>query len=801
MPAASYVQESFLGGEWSQSAQGHFSHPDYRKAMNACLNTIPVEAGAAQRRPGTRTLQATRKGLAGRVIPYTFEQNFPYLIEFTDGYLRFFTGTELVMTNDPQAVVSISTASPAVVTTARVHGWFTGNAVMFNSLGALGNANPRLQNRVFEITVLTTTTFSLVDQITGAALDGSTLGTFVSGNVTRVNERQTSYTSSSWANIRSVQAETKAILLNGTAPQVAEVELFPTASQFASFRFGAVSFIDGPYFPPFPGSQVSSSGLVGEVTLTLGFQTYDPTVAYSIGDYVTYSGQGYRSLLASNLNKQPDAHPEAWAAVNAGDPINEGRGLVEADIGRHIRLLSEPPLWDVTATYVAKQVVAYADGLGGYSYWTATGAVAAGIQPGTSTLWAINATGAIWTWGRILDVSTAGVIAPATAIGSLSSGGGAASAFDGNPSKSFASSASTTGSVDTHPVWSPFPWPVGSVVYYQGYFYRLDFLAIGGTAFIDFTHAPAGYPFWTNIGTPADLTIDAYVGQHYGAAKTISSVTVTPTVDLGFTNAALITLNLRGKSSAPTSAGDGTLLGTAGTIGNTFSPVTINSTDSTTTYLYVWVEAIVTYTQPLPGLTSFTGEIGIAQVAIRSPALANGSAVTLQIVGALCQHDPHMAAWAFGGENGWPTCGTYHEGRLWLSGVLGNRIDGSKSQRQLFNFAPTAPSARWRTTTRSLHVRRAGREHDLLDGAGPAGHHLRHAGRRMAGAPAAPGALTPTNMQRAASPRSAAPTSSRAAPSTRWCSCSATAARSWSISPTCIRASSRRRTSPRRPST
>lgn len=39
---------------------------------------------------------------------------------------------------------------------------------------------------------------------------------------------------------------------------------------------------------------------------------------------------------------------------------------------------------------------------------------------------------------------------------------------------------------------------------------------------------------------------------------------------------------------------------------------------------------------------------------------------------------------------GWPSCGTYHEGRLWLSGSMPNRFDASKSNEG-FNFAPTAP--------------------------------------------------------------------------------------------------------------
>lgn len=49
------------------------------------------------------------------------------------------------------------------------------------------------------------------------------------------------------------------------------------------------------------------------------------------------------------------------------------------------------------------------------------------------------------------------------------------------------------------------------------------------------------------------------------------------------------------------------------------------------------------------------------------------------------------ANWRFGmfsPATGEPTCGCYHEGRLWLSGVLGNRIDGSVPN-DIFNFSPT----------------------------------------------------------------------------------------------------------------
>jgi hypothetical protein len=49
----------------------------------------------------------------------------------------------------------------------------------------------------------------------------------------------------------------------------------------------------------------------------------------------------------------------------------------------------------------------------------------------------------------------------------------------------------------------------------------------------------------------------------------------------------------------------------------------------------------------------------------------------------------------YSNTTGWPTCGTYHEGRIWLGGVVSNRFDGSVSNGFVgtgLNFAPTAPS-------------------------------------------------------------------------------------------------------------
>ena len=267
MADATYAIPGFLGGEISQFAQGRFDKPDYRISLNVCLNSFPIEIGAWTPRPGTQYAGHTRGGLPGRVLEFDFEQSSPITMEFTDGWLRFRNGPSLLTTNDTQTVSAISTANPAVVQTSAANPWATGNTATFPP------GVPLLENRQFTITVIDTTHFSLQDALTGANIDGSTLGTIPGGlTVSRVQELQTVYGAGSWSTttMRAVQAETTTILLNGSiAPQAVTVPTLPTQTANATFAIGPVTFNDGPYLDPFTnGVQISPGAKTGIVTMT-----------------------------------------------------------------------------------------------------------------------------------------------------------------------------------------------------------------------------------------------------------------------------------------------------------------------------------------------------------------------------------------------------------------------------------------------------------------------------------------------------------------------------------------------------
>lgn len=633
MANSTYERFNFLGGEISLLAQGRIDREQYITSMNVCFNGHPVESGAWVRRPGTAHAYITRGAAAGRVMRFDFQASTPYTIETTDGFMRFRVGQRLANTNDAQTVSAISTANPAVAQTAAATGWASGNTVVFPT-----NGNGNLDNRQFLITTVDGTHFSLQDPITGANIDGSTLGPFVSGTVARVQELTTPYTLGSWAQIRIIQAETTAVLLApAQQPQILTVPTLPGPATDALFSLATVVFLDGPYLdPPTNGAQVTPGGKTGIVTLALTFPAYDATKAYKVGDFVASGGVNYESLVDQNLNNTPVSSPSDWAAVSAGAAINNGQGWLGTDVGRLVRLFSEPALWVAATSYTTGNTVSYNPGQipGASTYWTAL-ANSTGVVPGSNlSSWSLLPTNqaAIWSWGRIVSLANqiSQTVSGVSNIGNMTGGGGLAAAFDG---------------ITSQP-----------------------------------TSACANLP-----------SVSGWVGRHFGGgAQAIGSVTVYPSNDANFVGlflgarpGSVITINLYAKNTAPASATDGTLIGTSGPFTDGPTAVTIQSM-SVASWNYVWVNIVT-------GSTTACAELQFFNPA----GTGSGSAVELEILGPALLYTNPCITWRLGvysGTTGYPTCGCYHEGRIWLGGAVANRFDASVSNGivgNTINFAPT----------------------------------------------------------------------------------------------------------------
>lgn len=360
MADASYLQTSFLGGEWSPLAQGMMADPNYRSGMNVARNVLPLEEGSAARRPGTRLVGPTRKGVPGVLRAFDFQQNHPYNLELTAGHMRFLAGSSMIVESfGLNIVVALNTANPVQVTTATAHGWSTGDEVLFQWINT-SPATPSiaaLLGRQVEITVTSTTTFTCADAVTGLGLDGTSM-VLGSADITvaRIVDFVTPYAQADLQAINQVQDQSDLLLLhNKYPPQAILSTAAPTAAANAVFTISAAVFKDGPYLdPPKDGTTITPGAVNGSTTLTL-------------------AGGSTR-----------------WAAT---------------DVGRMVRLFSEPAAWAIGTAYTTGQQVKFNG-----AYYQAL-ANNTGKEPDQDVVnWGVSTTAAIWNWALITAFSSATVV-------------------------------------------------------------------------------------------------------------------------------------------------------------------------------------------------------------------------------------------------------------------------------------------------------------------------------------------------------------------------------------------------------
>ncbi len=326
MGSSSYLQTSFLGGEWATEVQGRSDTEAYKTGLNKCVNYYPVEQGSLLRRQGFKYIGHTLGGNPARLVGFdAFAANsislFPLQLEFTDGFIRFISGSTFV-TDSSFNVTSISNATPAVVTTSLPHGWTTGDTVIFTTDPyALLGPSP-LYNLQFAITVTGASTFSIAANVGGASIVGTNIPTLAANSykVFRIAHLVSPYSSSQWIQNTFLEDETQILSFN---PRVSPRSI-KTITANPGFSIGTFPFLDGPYLD------------INTTTTTL-----TPSAA-----------TGSITITAS-----------AVTGINPTNATPTGVGFRASDVGRHLRMLNQPLPWDPTSNaYVVGNEVLYVDG-------------------------------------------------------------------------------------------------------------------------------------------------------------------------------------------------------------------------------------------------------------------------------------------------------------------------------------------------------------------------------------------------------------------------------------------------------
>jgi hypothetical protein len=740
MPISNFVQASFLGGEWSPFAQGRSDLPTYRQAMAVCRNGIPLEEGAWCRRSGTRFATTTRGGVAGRAISFAFEQAAPYDMVFTDGFVEFIASSaqssiittplpkdfRLVTTNDNHDVSNITTTNPAQITTTFNNTWSTGDQIQFLFATTL-NAGfvPLLRNRRFTITVLSANTFSIADPLTGAGIDGSTLGWSATPTntliATRILAIVTPYTAGAWSAVRKVQAETQAVLLHPTiAPQSLNVNTLPTASAFGTFKLAAANFIDGPYLDPPTDGTILTPNLTSPSSGTLP--------SNQGWNLMTANGSKFLAAASSSTAAATSTDGVTWAAQTLpfAPVCMTSNGTIYVIIGSGTQAATSPDGVTWTSRTLSDS------GTWGCVGWNGTVFCVGGSKTGVGPATLTSPDGITWT----------------THINGTIIAAGVAIAWNGTK---FAMSVNAGGIGSTLESADGITWTIGSFQFSGGGFPPVAgciavkttvFCALVNNSNISFASTDNGVT-WLQGTMPSSASWVAIAanGTTFVALASGAGICATSTDGLNWTSHALpsmqswdaiawngttfsiaasgytttyvsttgvfSTLTLTASATGPINNGVGFVSTDVGRLIRLlseplpwFSASTYSAGDKVkfNNVYFFSLQGTNTNHQPDVSPTFWAISTAIATWTWGTILTVNSSVQVIVSIGGadLLYPTIYMKIWRLGvysNTTGWPTCGAYHEGRIWLAGALPNRFDASVTNQIAagnLNFAPTA---------------------------------------------------------------------------------------------------------------
>jgi hypothetical protein len=274
-------QTNFTAGELTPKLAGQVDFKKYNNGVEVLENMTVFPQGGATRRYGTKFVAEVKdSSKITRLIPFEFNIEQSYILEFGNQYIRFFKDNGQI-TNATKNITNITQANPAVVTVAS-HGYTNGTDVWINSVGGM----TQLNGRRFRIANVTTNTFEL------SGVDSTSYTTYTSGGtVASVYEIASPFTESMLYDIQFTQsADVMYIVQETLEPR----KLSRTGH--TSWTLSTVEFINGPYLDDNDTSTTFTSS-----TNTVG-----------VG----------RTLTASSITG-----------------INDGVGFKSSDVGRLVRMV------------------------------------------------------------------------------------------------------------------------------------------------------------------------------------------------------------------------------------------------------------------------------------------------------------------------------------------------------------------------------------------------------------------------------------------------------------------------------
>ena len=274
-------QTNFTAGELTPKLAGQIDFKKYGNGVEILENMTVFPQGGASRRYGSRFVAEVKdSSKITRLIPFEFNIEQSYILEFGNNYIRFFKDNGQI-TETAKTITAITKANPAVVT-SNSHGYSNGDHVWIS--GVVGMT--RVNGRRFTVASSSTNTFALTGE-NSSNYDAYSSG----GTASKVYEVTTTYTEAMLYDLQFTQSADVMYIVQESLPPR---KLSRTAH--TTWTIADVAFSNGPY-------------LDANTTAT----TLTPSSAST----------GSRDITAS--------------AVTG---INDGQGWLASDVGREISMNS-----------------------------------------------------------------------------------------------------------------------------------------------------------------------------------------------------------------------------------------------------------------------------------------------------------------------------------------------------------------------------------------------------------------------------------------------------------------------------
>lgn len=205
------IKTSFNAGELSPRLAGRVDVSKYQFGCALLENFIVLAHGGFKRRPGSKFVQEVKdSSKKTRLIPFIFNEEQSYVLEFGHQTLRFFTNGG-ILTETAKNITGATKANPCVITSV-AHGFSNGDQVIIAAVGGMTQLNT---GRPFTVANKTDDTFQL------QGINSSAYGTYTSGGtVSRIYTLATPYSDTDLALVKFTQsADVMYLFQRGFAPR------------------------------------------------------------------------------------------------------------------------------------------------------------------------------------------------------------------------------------------------------------------------------------------------------------------------------------------------------------------------------------------------------------------------------------------------------------------------------------------------------------------------------------------------------------------------------------------------------